>query len=254
MAVWAIADLHLSFGVPNKEMDVFGDKWCKHPDKITEHWNSLVAEDDLVLIPGDISWAMRLDQAMPDLEWINALPGTKVMIRGNHDYWWSSVKKMRAAMPESCHVIHNSVFNWGDYSIGGSRLWDNPEFNFADVIKVIPNPISKLPGPPSDQDREEWQKHQDNILRRELIKLENSLKQLDQSAKHRIVMTHYPPVGLNMAESDASRLLKQYNVDICVFGHLHNVHSEGELFGAMDGIRYIFVACDYTDFTPIRVR
>ncbi len=99
MAVWALADLHLSFGVPGKSMDLFGDKWAGHPEKIRTHWLRLIAPDDLVLLPGDISWAMHTEDAQPDLDFIAALPGTKVMIRGNHDYWWNSLNKVEKILP-----------------------------------------------------------------------------------------------------------------------------------------------------------
>ena len=100
-SIWAIADLHLSFGVPNKSMEIFGPQWADSPAKIREQWLALIAPEDLVLIPGDISWAMRIEEARPDLEWIDSLPGTKVMIRGNHDYWWSSLSQIANCPPPS---------------------------------------------------------------------------------------------------------------------------------------------------------
>lgn len=253
MAIWALADLHLSFGVPDKKMDVFGEKWVDHPQQIEEHWRAVIGEDDLVLLPGDISWAMRLPDVIPDLEWIDKLPGTKVILRGNHDYWWGSLSKMQKLAPSSIHFIHNTVFNWENVSVGGSRLWDNPAFGFGEVIKIIPNPISAVPGAPPGKDAEEWAAKQERIFQRELGRLEHSLKQMDPDAEHRIAMTHYPPVSLEMEESEASAILKRYDVDICVFGHLHNVTEGMELFGERDGIRYIFTAADHVHFRPVRV-
>lgn len=253
MRVWALADLHLSFGVANKKMDVFGEKWIDHPKKIAAAWQNQVHEEDLVLIPGDISWAINLAEALPDLEWIHALPGTKVILRGNHDYWWSSLSKMKKFLPPSIHPIHNNSFEWEGISIGGSRLWDNPAFNFSQIIQVIPTPISALPGPPLDADKQLWAAQQRRIFERELGRLELSLKQLNPKAKKRIAMTHYPPVSTDLEDSEVSSLLEKYNVDACVFGHLHNVEAEGLIFGEKNGIRYIFAACDYTDFIPVPV-
>jgi uncharacterized protein len=127
MSIWAIADLHLSFGVPNKGMELFGEHWRDHPQRIEAAWRARVRAEDLVLIAGDISWAMRPEEVMKDLEWIASLPGTKVMIRGNHDYWWPSMKKLVAMLPPTLHAIHNSAWKWGEVAVGGSRLWDTHE-------------------------------------------------------------------------------------------------------------------------------
>lgn len=102
MAVWAIADLHLSFGIPDKSMDVFGPQWTDHAEHVKKHWLESISAEDLVLIPGDISWAMTPEQAKADLEWIHELPGTKVLLRGNHDYWWTSVSKVQKVLPPPC--------------------------------------------------------------------------------------------------------------------------------------------------------
>lgn len=253
MSIWAIADLHLSFGVENKKMDVFGDKWIDHPGKLKKAWCEVIADDDLVLLPGDISWAMHMEQAMPDLEWIDALPGTKVMIRGNHDYWWPSLSRLKKDLPPSIHAIHNNSFDWKDISVCGTRLWDDPTLDFMDIIDFEPNPISKAPGVPEGEDPEAWREQQDKIFMREIHRLELSLKSLNPEAKTRIAMTHYPPIGLDLAESTTSKLLKQYGVDICVFGHLHNVKEGLACFGKSDGISYHFVACDYTHYKPLKV-
>lgn len=249
MAVWAIADLHLSFGVEDKKMDVFGENWRDHDQKIKENWLRLVKDEDLVLLPGDISWAINLEQALPDLEWIHALPGTKVMIRGNHDYWWSSLSKVEKILPSSIHVIQNNSYNWNSISIGGARLWDTHEYEFGQYIHSVPNSrVRKLTEKERDPARGE------ELFVRELQRLENSLKLLDQNAEKRIVMTHYPPIGMGMFSSRASALLEKYRVDVCVFGHLHNfIKGETPPFGTKEGVRYILTAADYLDFIPTRV-
>lgn len=248
MAVWAIADLHLSFGVPNKQMDVFGPQWIDYTQKIEKHWRANIAPEDLVLIPGDISWAMHLEEVLPDLEWIDRLPGIKVLIKGNHDYWWSSLSKLKKILPSSCHLIQNDSWNWQEISIAGTRLWDVPGLNFNNIIDFKENDRSK---PLTEKDESsESQK----IYQRELGRLETSLKSMNPLSKKRIVMTHYPPIGLDLQETEASRLLEKYKVDICVFGHLHNVKPGLPLFGKRHGVTYYLTACDYLqDFQPLRI-
>ncbi len=249
MKIWAIGDLHLSFGVPNKTMTIFGTDWDRHEERVEHNWRQLVGDDDLVLIPGDISWATYLDDALPDLEWIDRLPGKKAMIRGNHDYWWSSPTKIRKAIPPSIEVIQNNAILWNDIAIGGARLWDCPEVHFKKEIVYTENPaISSEP-----RDEEKAQKEAAKIYERELNRLELSLKALDPSAKTRIVMTHFPPVSSKMEWSRARDLLEQYKVDIVVFGHLHNARKDLPLFGTQNNIRYLLTSADYIDCKPIQV-
>lgn len=244
MSIWAIADLHLSFGVPEKTMEVFGPEWINYGEKLKENWSAVVRPDDLVLIAGDISWAMRTHEAKIDLEWIGALPGTKVMIKGNHDYWWSSLSKVEEIIPPSLHVIQNNAFHWNDCSIGGARLWDTDEYSFDGYIEYRESPVA-----PSKEEKPD----QEKIFKRELERLELSLKCLDQSAKQRLVLTHYPPINAELAPSLASALLEKYHVDICVFGHLHNVKKGVRLFGVHKGIQYYLTSSDYLDFKPLLI-
>lgn len=247
MTIWALGDLHLSFGTPNKEMDFFGSNWARHYDKIKANWQQLIGQEDLVLLPGDISWAMHPEEAKIDLEWIHSLPGTKVMIRGNHDYWWSSLKKVESVLPPSIHLIQNNVFLWNDVAVGGARLWDSVEYSFNPYVEYKSNPrentLTKVEDPAEAQ----------KIFDRELGRLEMSLKQLPKDSKVKIVMTHYPPVGADLHRSKVSELLEKYGVSICVFGHLHNVRQGSLPFGTKDGIRYILTSCDYLNFCPIKV-
>lgn len=249
MRIWAIADLHLSFGIPNKGMDIFGPSWERHAERVAEYWHELVRAEDLVLLPGDISWATHMDQALVDLEWIDQLPGQKVMIRGNHDYWWSSPTKVRKALPPSLSIIQNNALLWNGTAIGGARLWDCPEVMFPEEIISTETPtISSTP-----RKSDEALKEAEKIYKRELNRLELSLKALDKSAKRRIVMTHYPPVNSRMGPSRARDLLEQYNVDTCVFGHLHNVRGDLPLFGEKNGVRYLLASCDYLHCKPLLV-
>ena len=242
MAVFAIADLHLSFGVPEKSMEFFGEPWIGYTEKIERNWRSKIKGDDLVLIAGDISWAMREGDAAPDLQWIDSLPGTKVIIRGNHDYWWGSISKVRRLLPPSIHAIQNDAFTFGPYSIGGARLWDSPEYQFGNFIDYKENARENKALNVHSSD--------EALFNRELERLELSLKSLDNSKK-KIIMVHYPPIGARLEESRVSLLLEKYGVETCVFGHLHNVKPGALPFGERNGVRYLLTSCDYLHFNPI---
>jgi len=244
MTVWALADLHLAKSVPSKNMAIFGPAWEKYMDKMEQSWKACVDASDLVLLPGDISWAMKLDEAAVDLEWIHSLPGTKLMIRGNHDYWWSSPKKMAEKFPSSIHFIQNNAFHWNEIAIGGTRLWDTAEYNFNPYVHFQDNPRAKEKVEEVDGSA---------IFERELERLKMSLKQMDPKAKLKIAMTHYPPISADLRPSRTAEILKEYGVNICVFGHLHNLNKEAKMFGTEGGIQYILTAADYIDFAPIKI-
>ncbi len=250
MAIWAIADLHLSFGVEGKKMDVFGEKWVDHASKIEKNWKALISPDDLVLIAGDISWALHLEDALADLQWIDALAGTKVIIKGNHDLWWKSESKIKKVLPPSIHLIHNNAFLWNKIAIGGARLWENrlisynPYIEFREVVGV--NVHKK-------EDSEEERLHDEKVFKNELTRLESSLKAMDPSADQRIVMVHYPPTGPIQRDSDVMALLSKYKTDICLFGHLHNLKPDAPVNFTHNGIRVLCTACDYLDFRPIPI-
>ncbi len=228
-------------------MDIFGPAWQGYTDRMEKNWRALVGKDDLVLIPGDISWAMHLEEALVDLRWIDSLPGTKVILRGNHDYWWSSNQKMAKAMPPSIHFIHNNAFLWKDVAIGGSRLWDSrSEYTFDDYVHFQANPKAKKKEKDETIDSEK-------IFLRELDRLKLSLSQMSGTAKVRIALTHYPPISADMRPSRASAILESYHIDYCVFGHLHNLKKGVPMFGEARGVRYFLTSCDYLDFTPIKI-
>lgn len=248
MTIWALADLHLSFGVPNKEMDVFGPQWAGYTNRVQTNWRSLISADDLVLIPGDISWAMNPEEARPDLEWIHSLPGTKVILKGNHDYWWTSLNKIEKVLPPSIHLIQNNAFQWNDVGIAGVRLWDTPEYSFKEFIEYKKN-VREKPLTEQAKDPNEAEK----IFQRDLGRLETSLKCLPKDARIRIAMTHYPPIGADLADSRVSHMLERYKIDACVFGHLHNVKKDMSLFGTKNGIKYALTSCDFLDFVPLKL-
>lgn len=251
MRIWAIADLHLSFGVENKSMDVFGPNWKNHAEAIASSWKALIHPEDLVLIPGDISWALTIEEAVADLHWIHSLPGTKVMIKGNHDYWWGSLKKLSQVLPASIHLIQNNAFQWHDVAIGGARLWDTPEYSFGKYIEFQENPQATKQEPSSEKLIQE--ELSEKIFNRELERLKLSIKMMAPDAAKRIVMTHYPPIGPDLQPSRAAQILEENNIQICVFGHLHNIKAGSPLFGEKRGVRYILAAADYIRFQPISI-
>ena len=249
MRVFAIGDLHLSFGVPNKKMDVFGPDWEDHAHKIETHWRRSIHPEDLVLVPGDISWAMRLEEAVVDLQWIDALPGTKVLLKGNHDYWWGSLKKIASVLPPSIHLIQNQAFHWKEIAIGGARLWDTPEYAFGAWVEMQA-PLKQKPVEEEDLLQEEFTQ---KLFDKELGRLRTSLSLMRPDAKIRIAMTHYPPIGADLAPSRASQILEEFRISTCVFGHLHNIRAGEALFGEARGIRYLLASADYIRFQPIAV-
>lgn len=231
-------------------MEAFGPAWKNYQEKIEKKWRALVAQEDLVLLPGDISWAMKLENALIDLNWIDKLPGTKLLLKGNHDYWWPSSQKLARALPPSIHFIYNNAFLWQEVAIGGTRLWDTEEYHFDEVIEFVFNPMASEKAP---IDFEKKREEDRRIFERELERLKLSLSQMDPRAKWRIAMTHYPPIGRDLKPTKASKILEDAGIQICVFGHLHNVRKGALPFGEARGVRYLLTSCDYIDCSPIRL-
>ena len=231
-------------------MEAFGPVWKDYPKKIQSAWKRLVGPEDLVLIPGDLSWAMKMKEALVDLDFLDALPGEKLIIRGNHDYWWPTAKKLKGFLPPSMHFIHNTAFDWNDVTFGGARLWDTHEYGFNDVIEFVENPFAKKKSP---EELEKMREEGEKIFVRELERLNLSLKQMNPKAKHRIALTHYPPIGADLKPSRASAILEDHQIDICVFGHLHNVRENSLPFGEARGVTYVFTSVDYLGFTPVKI-
>ena len=250
MKVWALADLHLSFGTPNKKMDVFGPKWVNHPDKIRRNWLSLIGPDDLVLIAGDISWGLKPEQVKPDLDWIHELPGTKVMSKGNHDLWWHSGSKVRKILPPSIQIINNDALTINGITIGGTRLWDHPDLNYYKYIDMKEIKGVNIKKKVYD---ESTVRHDEKIFQNELDRLCRSLDAMDHTAKTRILMIHYPPIPPDRSDNEFSRLIKDYNIDVCLYGHLHNLYPDAPVNFEKDGTRYLCTACDYLNFCPIEI-
>ena len=246
MNIWAIADLHLCLSNTDKTMEVFGDNWKDYIQRIKKNWEEKVLPTDLVLIAGDISWAKNFQGSLVDFEFIEKLPGKKVIIKGNHDYWWPSLKKMQENLPPSIHVIQNNSFNIDEVSIAGARLWDTDEYNFNEITVFKENPFK-------NESRELDIQENERIFKRDIERLKLSLYSLNEKAKVKIVMTHYPPIGLNMKDSICSKLFEEFNIDIVIFGHLHNLNTHKKLFSEKNGIKYFLTSSDYLNFSPIKI-
>ncbi|MCQ2564593.1 MAG: metallophosphoesterase [Clostridia bacterium] len=230
MKVYSISDLHLDIN-NTKPMDIFGPVWHGHEDKIVEDWNSKVTDDDIVVLAGDYSWAMKIEDVKPDFEFLSNLKGKKIIIRGNHDYWWSSLSKVRALLPENTYALQNDAIKLGDYIFCGNRGWLIPE--------------GKL-------DTDENKK----IYARELIRLEMSLKaakQLQTKGEKIVFVTHYPPFNNKVEPSDFTHMIEEYGVDTVIFGHLHGYVNPKMLYNEINGIKYYLTSCDAVNNTLVEI-
>ena len=226
MDIYAIGDLHLPGG-DNKPMEVFGAHWEGHFARICQDWRERVTEDDVVLIPGDISWAMQIEDALPDLRAIGELPGKKIILRGNHDYWWCGISRLREILPEGMYAVQNDAMRLGDTAFCGTRGWTLPTSQAAEDEK---------------------------IYSRELLRMEMSLDRAKKlGAEHLVVMCHYPPLGDRGEETRLSQLLSRYEADDVVYGHLHGASLRGAVTGVYSGVRYHCVSCDGLDFQLYRL-
>lgn len=221
MKVFAISDLHLSIN-SNKPMDIFGPVWENYLDKIEQSWNKLVSDDDVVLISGDISWAMKLNDAIPDLNYISQFKGKKIILRGNHDYWWSSISGVRSVLKPNMFAIQNDAIKIGDTIFCGTRGW------------TVPETTHKTPD-------------DEKIYNREFIRLGLSLqdaKRLQQNNEKIIVMMHYPPFNSKMEDNEFTNLIEQYGVKTVVYGHLHSYDKKQKLIAYKNNVKYYLTSCD----------
>lgn len=227
MALFAISDLHLS-STSEKPMDVFGDKWYKHDEKIKENWLKSINDQDTVLIAGDISWSMKMEEGKEDLEFIHNLPGRKIFIKGNHDYWWTSITKLNS-LYDDMDFIQNNFFSYEDYAICGTRGWVTPSSS-------------------------KFTAHDKKIYDRELIRLRLSLDlAVKANFKKIIVMVHYPPTNEGFNDLGFIDIFKEYNVEKVIYGHLHGYGLNNVFEGIKDGIEYMLTSCDYINFDPIKI-
>ena len=224
--IYGIADLHFD-SIGDKSMDIFGGSWIDHENKIIDNWIKLVKNDDLVLLPGDISWGLRLEDAYEDLMKIENLPGKKIILKGNHDYWWQSLNKIKSIGFKTIEFLQNNSFFYEDVAIAGTRGW---------------SPIA-----------EDGDSHHEKIFARELNRLRLSLDSIKKSPNKIIALLHYPPFDSNMEPNEFVDIMKEYSVDMCLYGHLH---AEGHRYiveGNISGINFQCISSDYIDFIPKKI-
>jgi len=228
--LFALADLHLSLA-GLKPMDVFGELWRDHTERMAAAWDRTVAVTDTVLLPGDLSWARNAAEVAPDLDWISRRPGRKLLLRGNHDGWWTSLSKVRRLLPPGSEALQNDSHRVGDWVVVGARGWTSPG----------------EPGATAADER---------VFRRELERLRLSVAHAD--ANHgreapRLAMVHYPPWLEGREPTRVVEVLLRAGVRVCVYGHLHGEDHRLAVRGERGGIRFVFVAADAVGFGPAEV-
>ncbi len=238
MAVWTIADLHLAHAV-NKPMNKFGHRWTGHTEKIEKRWRAIVEDGDTVVVPGDISWGMTLEEAREDLLFIDRLPGKKLLSRGNHDYWWASLAKMRALFEEcgitTVEFVQNSAYLAENIIVAGSRGW------------YIEQRLQNTPMP-TDYEK---------IVNRECLRIGMSLDEADKLKTENpdaetVVFLHFPPVFGDFVCEPIVEVLKSRGIRNCYFGHIHGVYNVPGNF-EYEGIRMHLISADFVDFYPVKV-
>lgn len=238
MSLFAISDTHLSHAV-DKPMDIFGARWHYYTEKITDGWMRTVKENDTVVIGGDISWAMTLEEALPDLRYLSELPGKKLIGRGNHDYWWNTLSKMSKYFFDEHHIdnisfLYNNAFAVDDFVICGSRGWFNDSSSA-----------------PHDVDY-------DKIVAREILRIELSinegkkLNETDGRDREILLFLHFPPIFHSYCCREIIDVLKKHNIKRCYYGHIHNVFDISPSF-ACEGIEFTITSADYLNFFPLKI-
>lgn len=230
MAIYVIADLHLSFS-QDKPMSIFGENWEGHSEKIKNNWISKVKPEDTVVLPGDFSWAMYLQDTYKDFEYLNSLPGKKLLLKGNHDYWWTTVTNMRNFLEENkfknIDFIYNNSYLVENKILTGTRGW-----NLLDT------------------------ENSSKMIKRESIRLqlaiEDGIKKYGDD-KEIIVFMHYPPISNTNKKSEFLKTLKQYDIKRCYYGHLHGKSHQDAVEGIVDGIEFKLISADYLNFDVIKV-
>lgn len=227
MRIFTIADLHLPLGV-NKPMDIFGG-WDDYVNRLHDNWQKIVSPQDIVVVPGDISWALKLEQTFKDFEFINALNGTKVFIKGNHDLWWSTRSKVEKFWSDNgfgtLHLVQNDCYRIGESAVCGTRGWINDDSEPADA----------------------------KVIAREAIRLDMSIASAVSQGLRPIVFLHYPPLYANNCNLDILEVLHKYNISHCFYGHLHGNTHAFAINGTRDGITYQLISADFLQFAPMDI-
>ena len=234
MSIYVIGDLHLSFST-DKPMDIFGKNWENHSEKIKQSWIKQVTENDTVILPGDFSWATYLENTYNDFEYLNSLPGKKIMLKGNHDYWWSTLAKMNKYLKENnfenIEFLCNNSFCIEDKIIVGTRGWTNTNLKSEENRKILKRENARLK-----------------------LSIEDGIKKFGEN-KDIIAFLHYPPFYKEnvVEEMDFIKTLKKYNVKKCYYGHLHGESHREAIEGLVDGIEYKLVSSDYMNFELLKI-
>lgn len=227
MALYAIGDLHLCLGAP-KPMDVFGGAWVNYMDKLKEGL-SVIGQEDTTVLLGDLSWALDLENAQADFAWINKIPGRKIILKGNHDYWWSTAAKFQKFCVENqfsnMFILNNNFYEYEDWAICGTRGWFFEESRSSE--------------------------HDEKVFKRELLRLETSLRAAGD--RNKMVFLHYPPRYKGYECQEILDLLQKYGVRRCFYGHLHGPSHKLAMEGVWDSVEFRLTAADYLNFTPFRV-
>ena len=236
MSLFVISDLHLDISTSDKSMEVFGPKWKNYTQRLKNNWLAVVEEKDTVIIPGDISWSLTLEESLDDLKWINDLPGRKILMKGNHDFWWSTAKKMKTFFAENnldtLEILYNGAVEVEDYILAGSRGW------FVDK---------------STQPQSVVNADYDKVLNREKIRLKMSLEEAKNlqsiSGKAIIAFFHFPPIWSDFVCEELISLLSEYGVSRVYFGHIHGVYNVNSIFEYKE-IKFKMISADFIDFLP----
>ncbi|MDP4182485.1 MAG: metallophosphoesterase [Bacillota bacterium] len=232
MAIYAISDLHLAKSI-DKPMDIFGQNWSNYMERLKYNWEETVSESDVVIIPGDISWATYLEQAEEDFKFIEGLPGKKIISKGNHDYWWTTHSKLQQFLIKNgfktIEFMQNNSYNFGNITICGTRGW------------ICPG---------DDGFRGDDRK----IYNREVQRLELSLKSAPVGDDIDIIVAmHYSPFNSKKESTDFVELMYKYKVKLCIYGHLHGEGFKNAVMGNNNGLEFKFISADYLEFKPIRI-
>lgn len=230
MGIFAIGDLHLSFNPKvNKPMDEFGGEWVNHTNKLELNWKNTITKNDTVIIAGDISWGLKLEEAMDDLKWIANLPGHKVLIKGNHDLWWNSITKLNLLF-ENMTFLQNTCYETEGYCICGSRGWTCPgsdDYTLSD----------------------------EKIYRREIERIKRSLLAAENKKSNKIIgVTHFPPTNDKCQNSEITKLFAKAQAQYAIYGHLHgdDAYKNG-ISGNFNGVNYKLVSLDYLKCKPFQI-